>query len=82
MTDFKDYIVVEFDWNARFLVKTRLFDFNNRKKKEFQSGHVNPNMHVVAVYELESEANDYIASHRDYVELFIDAINKGNEQPF
>lgn len=82
MTAFKDYIVVEFDLAARFLVKSTLLDFNTRKIEEFQGGHLNPNKYVVAVYEKELHADEFIDIFQKDPEFFIKAILKGNEQPF
>lgn len=79
MKPIAEFIVVEFDIDARFLRKLTIKEFNDKQIKAFAEGKINPRMIVVAVYESESEADDYIKLNKDNIDKFCMVINQYNE---
>lgn len=70
MTNIKDQIVVEFARNQSFFHKTTLSEFSKRKMKEWADGNIDHNRFVVAVYETEEKADEYIKENKGNMEKF------------
>lgn len=70
MINIKDQIVVEFARNQRFFNKTPLSEFSERKMKEWTDGNIDHNRFVVAVYETEEKADEYIKENKGNMEKF------------
>lgn len=79
MTNFRDYIVVEFDFHARFFNKSTLQDFNERKKSEYQNRAVSTYKYVIAVYETEKEADEFIKENKQHIEDYCKIFSQSNE---
>ncbi len=80
MIPVKDFIVVEFDLEARIIKKVSLDSFNERRKAEFKEGCVFKNMILIGVVETEIEADKLINEFND-IDSLIAAVLKG-EDPF
>lgn len=65
-----DMIVVEFLRNQRWFAKTKASEFNERRKAEYAEGKIDMNRYVVALYDTEKEADDYIKANKENMERF------------
>jgi hypothetical protein len=80
MIPVKDFIVVEFDYQARFIKKTPLGEYNKRIKEEWRKGNYIKYLSLMGVFETEKEADVFILEFKD-IDALINAILK-QEEPF
>lgn len=80
MIQAKDFIVAEFDANARKIRKVTLGEYNERRKEEFKRGHLFKFLFLMGVFETEKEADEFILEFND-IDSLIDTILK-EEDPF
>lgn len=61
----KDFIVVEFDLQARKIRKIRLEVYNERRKEEFKRGHLFKHLVLMGVLETTEDADKFISEFKD-----------------
>lgn len=76
----KEFIVVEFDLQARFMRKRTLGEYNERIKEQWRKGHYVKFLSLMGVFETEQEADSFIAEFKD-IDALINAVLKYDE-PF
>lgn len=76
----KDFIVVEFDLQARFMRKRTLGEYNEGIKEQWRKGQYFKFLSLMGVFETEQEADNFISEFKD-IDVLINAVLK-YEEPF